>query len=199
MKNKFIIGIDEVGRGPIAGPVTVCACIVFDIKKVKKLFKGVKESKQVSEINREIWFEKIVKTQKEKILDFKVISVSNKIIDKKGLSFCLKKLVRDCLFNLKIKSDSDIRLDGSLFAPKEFLNQKTIIKGDEKEISIALASIVAKVTRDRFMRKIAKKYPDYGFEIHKGYGTRNHYKAIDKLGISDIHRLTFLQKRQKAV
>lgn len=96
-------------------------------------------------------------------------------------------------------TDTTVLLDGGLKAPDEYKDQKTIIKGDEKEVCIALASIIAKVIRDRYMVKIAQKYPKYGFEEHKGYGTKKHYEAIQKSGISPLHRLCFLQKTIKPV
>ena len=94
----------------------------------------------------------------------------------------------------KNSKESLVLLDGGLKAPKEYLNQRTIIKGDEKELAIALASIVAKVTRDRLMVKLARKYPGYDLEMHKGYGTAAHYKALKNKGFSPIHRKSFLKK-----
>ncbi len=196
--SKIIVGIDEVGRGPIAGPVAVGA-FVFRDEKVKRQFRGVKESKQLSENKREEWFEKILVLQKDGMVDFCVTFQSEKIIDKKGLSFAIKTALNNSLEQVVQRStlgglpSVKILLDGGLKAPVHFENQKTIIKGDEKEMVIALASICAKVLRDRYMRKIAKKYPQYGFDIHKGYGTRAHYKAIHENGVITLHRKTFLK------
>lgn len=194
------IGIDEVGRGPIAGPVAVGAFVILDYS-VKKIFKKVKESKQLSEKKREEWFG-IIQTQKKLgKVDFAVTFQSEKVIDTKGLSFAirsaLKKSLNKVTENLMINGDYnisnlDILLDGGLRAPAEFVNQKTIIKGDEKVMVIALASICAKVLRDRYMVKMSKKYPKYGFETHKGYGTRSHYEAIRKNGLLPLHRKSFL-------
>ncbi|MDD5165117.1 MAG: ribonuclease HII [Candidatus Pacebacteria bacterium] len=203
-KPQFLIGIDEVGRGPIAGPVAVAAfCIpIKNLIKVRRIFKGVKESKQLSEQQREGWFGIIQQSKKLRLVDFAVTFQSEKVIDTKRLSFAIKNALKISLNKvvansarkkLKVRSDSfQILLDGGLKAPIEFTNQKTIIKGDEKELVIALASICAKVLRDRKMNLLAKKYPQYGFEKHKGYGTRAHYAAIKKYGILALHRKSFL-------
>jgi ribonuclease HII len=198
-KPTHTIGIDEVGRGPIAGPVAVGSFVILD-KKALRLFTKVKESKQLKEKDREEWFKKIEKVRYEGLVDFSVVFQSEKIIDKKGLSFAIKNALRISLDkmvernNLK-KENIKVLLDGGLKAPKEYINQKTIIKGDEKEKIIALASICAKVLRDRKMKKFANKYPWYRFEVNKGYGTKGHYEAIDKYGLTDLHRRTFLKNR----
>ncbi len=188
-----MIGIDEVGRGPIAGPVAVGA-FVFLKPSASKLFRGVKESKQLSEEKREKWFSKIKEAQKTGSINFTVSFQSEKVIDRKGLSFAIKKALELSLAKLKIKPDkARVLLDGGLKAPKEFINQKTIIKGDAKVQVIALASICAKILRDRKMKQWAKKYPKYGFEAHKGYGTEGHYRAIKKYGLTPLHRRSFLK------
>lgn len=198
MKSSYIIGIDEVGRGPIAGPVAVGSFVVLD-KKALRLFTKVKESKQLKEQDREEWFKKIEKVRDEGLVDFRVVFQSEKIIDKKGLSFAIKNALRISIDelvernNLK-KENIKVLLDGGLHAPKEYINQKTIIKGDEKEKIIALASICAKVLRDRKMIKLSKKYPQYKLDINKGYGTKVHYEAINKYGLIDLHRKSFLKK-----
>ncbi len=194
-KYKFLIGIDEVGRGPIAGPVAVGA-FVFLNPDAKKFFKGVKESKQLTEEKREEWFKVIQKKNNEKFVNFSVCFQSEKVIDTKGLSYAIKKCLENCLKDLNINPDEcSVLLDGGLKAPPHYKNQKTIIKGDAKEQVIALASICAKVSRDRKMRAWAKKYPQYGFEVHKGYGTKAHYKALLENGRTSLHRRSFLQKR----
>lgn len=194
-KNKYLIGIDEVGRGPIAGPVAVGA-FVFLKPEAKKFFNGVKESKQLSEEKREEWFKVIKKKNNEKFVNFSVCFQSEKVIDKKGISWAIKKCLENCLKNLKVNPDEClVLLDGGLKAPAHYKNQKTIIKGDVKESVIALASICAKVLRDSKMRKWALKYPKYGLEDHKGYGTRAHYEAIRLGGLLPLHRRSFLQKR----
>jgi ribonuclease HII len=192
---KHLIGIDEVGRGPIAGPVAVGAFLFPSIQS-RKLFKGVKESKQLNEKKREVLYADILQAKKKGNIDFAVTFQSEKVIDTKGLSFAIKNALKISLNKIvkknKIKEDEVlVLLDGGLKAPAEFINQETIIKGDAKEKVIALASICAKVERDRYMHKMAKKHPQYGFDIHKGYGTRKHYEAIKKYGLSQLHRKSF--------
>lgn len=194
---KYLVGIDEVGRGPIAGPVAVGVFVLRESAKRLNLFykKGetfLRDSKQLSEKQREKWFEIICAERQRGALDFSVSFVSHKMIDKRGLTWALRMATARSLARLGIFSDSRIFLDGGLQAPAHFKNQKTIIKGDEKIPAIALASIVAKVLRDRLMIRLAKKYPAYGFEKHKGYGTKTHYLAIKKFGLCPIHRRSFL-------
>lgn len=186
---KWTIGIDEAGRGPLAGPVSVGAVMVqsdFDLS----IFKNLRDSKKLSEARREEFFE-IIKKRKIKA---EVVMVSNKIIDKKGISYAIRFAIKSLLkkLNPNVKQ-TKIFLDGSLKAPQEFI-QETIIKGDEKIPVISLASIMAKVTRDRYMQKISKKYPLFGFHIHKGYGTKKHISAIKRHGPSEIHRKTFISR-----
>lgn len=193
MKPRFLqIGIDEVGRGPIAGPVAVGA-FVFLKPEARRLFRGVKESKQLSEARREEWFAKILAAQKSGHVDFRVTFQSEKVIDCRGLTYAIKNALKTSLNSLHIAPNkARILLDGGLYAPAEYVDQKTIIKGDEKEMVIALASICAKVLRDRKMVKLARKHPQYGFERHKGYGTAAHYRAIEKCGMLAGHRRSFL-------
>lgn len=198
IKNKFkyIIGIDEVGRGPLAGPVAVGACLI-SVSKIKSLqeksfFKGIRDSKKLSEKKREEWLEKIKELKTKGDLDYSVSFISNKIIDKKGISQCIKMAVKNSLKKLKAEPlKTIVLLDGGLKAPEEFIYQKTIIKGDEKEPIISLASIAAKVARDSKMVEYSKKFPQYGFEIHKGYGTALHCRKIRENGLSELHRKSF--------
>jgi ribonuclease HII len=192
-KKRRVIGIDEAGRGPLAGPVAVGAVCFLNVN-CSKIFKGVKESKQLSEAKRELWYAKIVDQQAKGNIVFAVSLQRAQLIDSRGLSFVIRKAIDECLINLT-QNPTEVRvlLDGGLKAPIMYLHQQTIIKGDCKEQSIALASIVAKVTRDRLMVKFAKKYPQYSFEIHKGYGTKMHREAINKFGPTLIHRKSFLR------
>lgn len=191
---KYLIGIDEVGRGPIAGPVAVGA-FIFLTPDAKKFFRGVKESKQLTEEKREKWFEKILKIKEQGHVDFCVSFESEKTIDEKGIVFAIKTCLYKSLHTISINPDESlVLLDGGLKAPRHFKLQKTIIRGDAKEQVIALASICAKVLRDRHMKELAKIYPGYDFEVHKGYGTSGHYKKIKEIGLSDLHRRTFLTK-----
>ncbi len=191
ISHKYLIGIDEVGRGPIAGPVAVGA-FIFLTPEAKKFFRGVRESKQLTEEKREKWFAKILKIKEQGHVDFCVSFQSEKVIDTRGLTFAIKKCLAISLETVVIDAEESlVLLDGGLRAPKHFKHQKTIIRGDAKEQVIALASICAKVLRDRQMKELAKQYPGYNFEIHKGYGTRTHYTLVKKLGLSELHRKSF--------
>lgn len=187
---KYIVGVDEAGRGPLAGPVSVGTLAVKDNFDFS-IFKNLRDSKKLSEKRRDEFFKLIKKLAKEKKLAFAVSLVSEKIIDTKGISFAIKKGIQQNFKKLNIARASKIYLDGSLCAPAEFTDQQTVIKGDEKIPVISLASICAKVTRDEYMVRIAKKYPGYGFEIHKGYGTKQHITNIRKYKLSKIHRKSF--------
>jgi len=215
----IIVGIDEVGRGPLAGPITVCAfaCQIDVYAKLKHRkdlpSKGV-DSKKLSPKAREHHAQILCSLSNlnyvkdapwhsvsRGILDIRrggfgyvVVHVSNKVIDRRGISFATNKAISKAIGKLKLNpSKCKILLDGGLKAPKEFKNQKTIIKGDEKEKIIAWASILAKVSRDRIMTGQAKKFPSYGFELHKGYGTLAHRQAIETYGFSIIHRQSFCE------
>jgi ribonuclease HII len=191
-KTKYTIGIDEVGRGPLAGPVAVCAlCLQNDFDNKK--FRNFRDSKKLSHLQRVKWLARINEEKKKGNIIYKVSFEKNKVIDKRGLTFAIKKALASSIKYLKKDCKKCVvLLDGGLRAPVQYKNQKTIIKGDEKELCIALASIVAKETRDKLMVKLAKRYPGYGLEKHKGYGTREHYKALKNKGISPIHRKSFL-------
>ena len=190
---KYVVGIDEAGRGPLAGPVAV-GTVKIEKGFNKKFFGGIKDSKKLTENERNKWFELAKSAQKRGRLHFSVSLVSNIVIDKHGISKAIKIGIKKNLLKLYVSpKDSYILLDGLLKAPIEYKNQLTIIKGDEKVPVISLASIVAKVTRDRYMANLAKKYTQYGFEQHKGYGTEMHRKAIKKHGATPTHRRTFLK------
>ncbi len=193
MTYKYYIGIDEVGRGPVAGPVTVCALLSLSDQNLEG-FKEVKDSKKLTEKGRKVWFKKIKEARDNNLIKFAVVSVNNKTIDKIGIVPSLSLCIKKCLEKLNTPPEETyIILDGSLKAPKHYKNQKTIIRGDEKEPLIAMASIVAKVSRDWYVSNLPEKYMVYNFEKHKGYGTKAHYAALKEHGISDIHRRTFLK------
>jgi ribonuclease HII len=196
---KFIVGIDEVGRGPLAGPVAVCAFIMPIGFKISG-FGPLKDSKKLTPKKREEIFCKLEilknsqqsSSQGSKKIDYSVCYESAKSIDKIGLSKAIKNCIKKSLKNIKANPKNClVLLDGGIKAPEEFKNQKTIIKGDEKERAIAFASIVAKVSRDSLMCKMSKKYPKYCFEIHKGYGTKKHCESIRKNGLCFEHRRCF--------
>lgn len=188
-----IIGIDEVGRGPIAGPVAVGAFALID-RKALITFRGVRESKQLLHEERMEWLKQIEEEKSKARVNYAVTLVSEKIIDTKGLSYAINHALKASLKKLGVDpQECSVLLDGGLKAPKIYKNQKTIIKGDEKEKVIALASITAKVTRDLIMIESKKKYKNYSFDLHKGYGTPLHYQEIQKYGLTPIHRRSFLK------
>jgi ribonuclease HII len=195
---RYLIGIDEAGRGPLAGPVSVGAFAIRD-PKVLRAFRGVKESKQLSAKQREVWFASIRTAAKDAdsgIL-YSVSFAHPETIDSKGLTVSIYHAINSCLRKLERMDEkcreAEIRLDGLLHASERYADQRTIIGGDESEPVIALASICAKVMRDKRMVKFAREFPQYGFDIHKGYGTKAHYDAIKKHGITPIHRRRFLK------
>lgn len=191
-----IVGIDEAGRGPLAGPVAVGAVrIRTDFNQ--KFFKGIKDSKQLSAEEREDWFGLALEAKKTGDLDFCVSLVSERVIDKHGIAYALRLGIKRCLARLGAEPEDQIFLDGGIKAPDKFRHQLTVVKGDEKIAVISLASICAKVVRDRRMVRVGKTYPEYGFHIHKGYGTRAHREAIKKHGARDIHRRSFLKNIDK--
>lgn len=186
---RFLVGVDEVGRGPLAGPVTVCALLVRP--KILRRFRSIKESKQLSPKQREEWYEHVVASA-GKELHFAVSFVSSDVIDRRGIVFAIHLALVRSLEKLDVSPDAcEVLLDGGLRAPRKYLHQKTIIHGDAKETVIAMASVVAKVLRDRRMVRLHKKYPKYGFAVHKGYGTKAHYRAIKKHDLSPEHRRSF--------
>lgn len=197
MRHKYTIGIDEVGRGPLAGPVAVGAVCIYaeHHKRVTKLFPVVKDSKKLTPKTRAEWRERIREAEALGYLSCAVSFVTPSVIDKRGLSYAIRTAIEKSLSAIEHNAkETRVLLDGALRAPSHYLNQETIIKGDEKELAIALASIVAKVARDARMVLLAKKFPEYGFEKHKGYGTRAHYEAIKQNGITPHHRKSFLKR-----
>ena len=189
---SYVIGIDEAGRGPLAGPVAVGAVSV-PIGFNKNFFKSIKDSKKLSPSDRELWFELALEARKKGTLNFAVSLVSEKVIDRKGISYAIRLGIKRSLLALGVSEDSQVFLDGGIKAPQEFRHQLTVIKGDEKIPVVSLASIVAKVTRDRKMVKLSKKFPEFDFQIHKGYGTSLHRMAIEKYGFTEVHRRSFLK------
>lgn len=187
-----IAGIDEAGRGPLAGPVSV-GIVVIPTGFKKTFFKGIKDSKQLSADERELWYSLALEAKKRGELDFHVALISEKVIDRHGITYALRLGIKRCLEKISLTLDSQIFLDGALKAPVQFAHQLTVIRGDEKIPIISLASIVAKVTRDRKMVRLAKKFPEFSFDIHKGYGTRLHRLALKKYGLTTIHRQSFLK------
>ena len=189
---RFMLGVDEAGRGPLAGPVAVGVVAVPEGFDVAREFPGVADSKKLSENKREEIF-KMLKTRVAKgDARFTVEFENEKVIDEEGIATAVHRALWRGVNSLAPDSSLvHVLLDGSLKAPPEY-SQETIINGDELVPLISLASIVAKVTRDRLMINLAKKYPEYSFEKHKGYGTKLHYEMLKKHGLCDIHRRSFI-------
>ena len=214
-KSKFTIGIDEVGRGALAGPVVVAAARIAGrpAQIANRKLGTLKDSKQLSARQREAWFAHF---KNHPQIAYAVARVYPRGIERMNISkaanvaaerayrrlfrnFIISKFQYSATENSEMVKYKNTRvfLDGGLFLgnreqPK---NAKTIVKADEKIAAVAIASIIAKVTRDRFMKKLAKRHPAYGFEIHKGYGTKLHRAALAVSGPCGAHRLTFLHSK----
>lgn len=196
-----ICGIDEVGRGPLAGPVVACA-VAIDSDLIKSPESAswwikIRDSKKLSAARREKWHKFLTERAKIK---WAIGIVSEKIIDEINILEATKLAMEKALKNLAAtfastrsnRSEPDFLLiDGNFTLEKFDLNQKAVPQGDEKIISVAAASIIAKVTRDRMMIEYHKKYPAYCFDKHKGYGTKLHFEMIKKHGPCPIHRRSF--------
>lgn len=181
---NVICGVDEAGRGPLAGPVFAAAVILPE----GHIIEGVNDSKKLSEKKREMLFDKII----EECVCYSIGTASEKEIDEINILQATYLAMKRAVEGLEIKPDY-VLIDGNRMPPLD-IPAETIVKGDGKSASIAAASIIAKVSRDRYMLQLAEKYPQYEFEKHKGYGTKLHYEKIAEHGISDIHRKSFLKK-----
>lgn len=186
MGKKLVAGIDEAGRGPLAGAV-YAACVVFEPGVV---IEGINDSKKLTERKREQLFDVIC----EKALYYSIVSVDEKTIDEINILEATFKAFGDSLRALPEMPDIAL-IDGNRAKniPTEY---ETIVKGDSRSQSIAAASILAKVSRDRYITEIDRQYPQYGFAKHKGYPTRDHFEAVAKYGPSPVHRLTFKGVRE---
>lgn len=191
---QSIAGIDEAGRGPLAGPVVV-ACVIMP---KDSMIEGVNDSKKVSEKKREKLYEQII----EEAVAYGVGIISQEEIDrinilnatKEGLTLAIKEMENDLKDkNRNIEKPDIILVDALTKIDTDHIPYKSIIKGDAKSYSIAAASIIAKVTRDRIMRQWDEVYPVYGFAKHKGYGTANHINAIKEYGLCPLHRHSFVK------
>ncbi len=180
---KVVAGIDEAGRGPLAGPVVVAACVLDPMKPIL----GLDDSKKLSEKKREALFVEI----KEKAIAYVVIRKEADVIDEINILEATKQAMRECANGLNVKPD--LLLIDAVDLKGVDIPVTPIIKGDAKSNSIAAASILAKVTRDHIMIDYDNEYPGYGFGKHKGYGTKDHYAAIREKGMCDIHRRSFLK------
>lgn len=189
---KYVLGVDEAGRGPLAGPVAVGIVAVSEGFDVVKEFPGVADSKKLSEKKREEFFEMLEKRAGQGEVRFTVEFESAAAIDERGIASALRNALTRGLRALAPDAALvRVQLDGALRAPSEY-EQETIIRGDSLVPLISLASVAAKVARDRLMVALAAEYPHYGFEKHKGYGTRAHYDALARRGPCAVHRMSFL-------
>ena len=187
-----MLGVDEAGRGPLAGPVAVGVVAVAEGFDVMREFPGVADSKKLSEKKREKIFEMLEMRVSRGDARFMVEFESAETIDEEGIAVAVRRALARGVNALAPDSALvHIQLDGALRAPREYA-QETIINGDELIPIISLASIAAKVIRDRRMVDFSKQYPLYGFEKHKGYGTAMHYEMLKKHGFCDIHRRSFI-------
>ncbi|MBS7389800.1 MAG: ribonuclease HII [Ruminococcus sp.] len=181
---NIICGVDEAGRGPLAGPVYAAAVILPS----DCVIEGLNDSKKLTEKKREALFDEI----KEKALAYGIASADEKEIDEINILNATFLAMKRAIASLSVKPDLAL-IDGNQ-KPHTDIEEVTVIKGDAKSMSIAAASVLAKVSRDRFMLEMAEKYPQYEFARHKGYGTKLHYEKIAQYGVCDIHRRTFLKK-----
>lgn len=179
---KLIAGVDEVGRGPLAGPVVTAAVIM----PTDDIIEGVDDSKKLSERKRE----KLAELIKSKAIAYSVARIESEEIDEINILNAVKKCMYNAVKSLTIMPDITLvdGVDLHLPIPAEY-----VVKGDSLSYSIGCASIVAKVYRDNLMKEYAKEYPEYGFEKHKGYGTKNHIETIKEIGPCKLHRKTFIK------
>lgn len=184
---SFVAGVDEAGRGPLAGPVVAAAVIFLDYSRIPEVF----DSKQLTEKAREELFE--VLTSRDDII-FAFAEVDNNEIDRINILQATHLAMRTAVDKLSQKPDF-VLIDGNPVKSMPYPN-RSVVKGDAKCAAISAASIIAKVHRDRLMRKYAELYPEYGFDIHKGYGTAAHIKALKTYGAAPIHRKTFSPIRE---
>ena len=183
-KGKFLIaGVDEVGRGPLAGPVCVAAVMM----PLDDIIEGVDDSKKISEKKRDLLFEQI----KEKAICYSIEMVNEQTIDEINILEATKLAMKNAIESLAVKPD--VVLVDAISKLDTDAEIRGIVKGDALSYSIGCASILAKVTRDRLMCELSKEYPEYGFEKHKGYGTKQHIEALKEYGPCVYHRLSFLK------
>ncbi|MFP4466980.1 MAG: ribonuclease HII [Candidatus Goldiibacteriota bacterium] len=182
-----VIGVDEAGRGPWAGPV-VAAAVILDIRKTGELSE-INDSKKIPEKKRELLYEKII----DLCSVYAVSEASAEVIDRDNVLAATLFCMKNCIEKL-VRSGSGaqtVLVDGISRPAAEGIKIETIKDGDAKSLSIAAASIIAKVHRDRIMRRYDRMFPQYGFSKHKGYGTRQHILALEKYGLCEIHRKTY--------
>lgn len=192
---SVVAGIDEAGRGPLCGPV-FASCVVLD-----KLFypKDVNDSKKLSESKREKIFEEILELEKNKKLFFGIGTASEEEIDIINIRNATKLAMKRAYENIVSKYNNlkiDVVIVDGNFVPDINVKADFVIKGDQKSLSIATASIIAKVSRDRLLKKMDLEFPQYNWKSNKGYGTKEHMDAINKYGVCKYHRKTFIHSKQ---
>ena len=195
-KPSWIIGIDEVGRGPLAGPVYVCGVAMKASQYKVARWKGLTDSKQMTVRARQVWFEIAKELKGKGVVRISLAKQSARAVDRYGINVCIAKCIEVILKDLATEPPSEylVLLDGGLRAPESYINQQTIIRGDQKKKIISLASVIAKVTRDALMQKLDSKYPEYRWGRNKGYGTSVHIEAIQEHGVTPEHRMTYLSR-----
>lgn len=181
---NFVCGVDEAGRGPLCGPVVAAAVIL----PKDEYIEGVNDSKKLTEKKREKLYDDIM--MKAVAVSIGISDVD--VIEKVNILNATKLAMKQAIEKLSIKPDY-VLIDGNQMIDIN-IKAETVVSGDAKSLSIAAASIIAKVTRDRMLIEFDKKYPEYGFAKHKGYGTKSHIEAIQKYGLTDIHRPSFCKK-----
>ncbi len=200
---KVVVGFDEAGRGALAGPLVVSGVLIRNLKinslkrKLKNILREVKDSKKIAPLKREKIFQYLIE---DFDIEGVISAVSAKVIDRINVDNATKLAIARCVEKIEKKKPSFkidyLIIDGKNIKLEKFkklkkIRQKTIVRADEKVFSCACASIIAKVSRDRIMRRLHKKYPNYGFDKHKGYGTEFHRKMLKKYGPCLIHRKSF--------
>lgn len=181
----FVCGVDEAGRGPLAGPVCVAA-VILDPSIV---FEELNDSKKLTEKRREALFPKIIETAKS----YKIVMVDSETIDRINILQATMLGMKQAVEGLDIIPNLAL-IDGNR-CPDTGIATQSIVKGDATSASIAAASVLAKVSRDRYMTELGREFPQYQFEKHKGYPTKLHYELIDQYGIQPFYRKSFLKKR----
>jgi len=188
--NQSVIGIDEVGRGPLAGPVVCCACIFFDNKINDKELYFIDDSKKLSQKKRNIAIKEIYKLKKKNKLNFSLGMASVEEIDKYNILEATKISMRRAVMKIN-QPPTNLIIDGKINLKLKNYPSIGIIKGDQKSYSIAASSIIAKIHRDRYMKYLSNKFPSYGWSSNMGYGTKKHIEEIHIKGITIHHRKSF--------
>ena len=188
--NAPVIGLDEVGRGPLAGPVISCGCHFKNYTILNEFKDFIGDSKKLSEKKRELSFKFLQNLKKENIIDFHLGIANVEEIDNLNILEATKLSMKRVVdkFNLK---NAQLIIDGNFSLNYKSYKEQSIIKGDNKSLSIAAASIIAKVHRDRLMKKLSIKFQDFGWEKNAGYGTKKHIENIHRFGPTIHHRKTF--------